>query len=166
MNRNQLTQIIDYIDAEFAGIVSRMSQEERSSRLKHFSREIGALDFDQAMTAVRKLSRGQYMPRTAEILAEVEQMNRTAQTGKETVRIFKDHAGHEIVDVRVNGETTITGYLSGFPEWMQAKFRWQATGDPTELDTWILGHEGRDGLAGSGIFPEVDALMTMVGGAA
>lgn len=166
MNRKQLDQIMNYIDAEYSGIVSRMTVEERTARLKHFSREIGALDFDSAMTAVRKLSRGQYMPRTAEILAEVEQMNRTAQTGKETVRIFKDHAGHEIVDVRVNGETMISGYLSSFSDWMQAKFRWQATGDPSELDTWILGHEGRDGLAGSGIFPEVDVLMAMVGGAA
>lgn len=166
MNKSQLQQIIDYIDAEFAGIVSRMSQEDRASRLKHWAREIGSLDFDQVMLAVRKLARGQYMPRTAEILAEVEQQNRTAQTGKETVRIFKDLAGNEIVDVKVNGETMISGYLSSFPEWMQAKFRWQATGDPTEWDAWILEHEGRDELAGSGIFPEVDALMAMVGGAA
>ena len=156
MNKSQLQQIIDYIDAEFAGIVSRMSQEDRAARLQHFAREIGSLDFDDAMLAVKKLSRGQYMPRTAEILAEVEQIRKTQTSGKEKVRIFRDASGNEILSVTRDGETVISGYLASFPDWMQAKFRWLSTGDPTEWDAYIMAHEER---------ACADALMTM-GGAA
>ena len=160
MNKNQLLQVMEYLDAEYAGIVSRMAPEERSARLRHWSREIGALDFDSAMTAVKVLARGQYMPRTAEILAEVERSRAAAKTGKQTVRIFRDDSGAEILDVRENGETVIGGYLESFPEWMQAKFRWLSGGDPADWDAYISAHEER--AAAEEHFPEVDALMAMV----
>ena len=68
-----------------------------------------------------------------------------------------------------DGSEWIGGYLSSFPEWMQAKFRWMADPTPENTaawDAWIFEHEERENHACSGIFPEVDALMAMVGGAA
>jgi len=145
MNKYQLTQIMDYLDAEYAGIVSRMTDAEKKARTKHWAQEIGPLDFDAVMDAVRKLSRGQFMPRTAEVIAEVETVRRKNTCGKPICRIFRDAAGHEILDLRYSdGSDWITGYLDHFPEWMQAKFRWMA--DPTpentaEWDRYMLREE-------------------------
>ena len=144
MNKYQLAQIMEYVDTEYVGIVSRMTDDERKARLKHWSQEIGPLDFDAVMAAVRKLARGQYMPRTAEVIAEVESSGRKAAAGKPTCRIFRDSCGEEVLDLRfADGSEWISGYLANFPEWMQAKFRWMA--DPTKCteawDAYIQEHE-------------------------
>lgn len=170
MNKKQLEQVLAYIDSEYAGIVSRMTDVEKESRIRHWAKEIGSMDFDAVMAAVRKLSRGQYMPRTAEVLREIETAGKKSVSGKQRCRIFLDTNGNEVLDLRFSdGSEWMSGYLSCFPDWMQIKFRWMA--NPTQentaaWDNYIFAHEERDEFAVSGIFPEVDALMTMVGGAA
>ena len=136
MNKFQLKQVVDYIDAEYMGIVSRMTAEERAARLSHWAKEIGGLDFYAVMAAVRKLSRGQYMPRTSEVIAEVEQTSKPVSR-KPSCRIFAGTDGELIVDLRYpDGSEWITGYLSRFPEWMQTKFRWIADPTPENTAAW------------------------------
>ena len=170
MNKLQLQEVMNYLDAEYSGIVARMTDDEKKIRARHWASEIGSLDFDAVMTAVRKLSRGQFMPRTAEILNEVENLRPERIRGKrEICKIYRDASGNEVLDLRYSdGSEQLSGYLSGFPEWMQLKFRWMA--EPNELNTlawenYIMAHEERDNAC-SGMFPMVDALMSMVGGAA
>lgn len=160
MNKDQLKQVLSYIDAEYAGIVSRMTEDEKKARAKHWGTEVGMLGFDSVMAAVRKLSRGQYMPRTAEVLAEVENSGKKLSEAKPRCRIFRDISGREILDLRYSdGSEWMGGYLKNFPEWMQIKFRWMA--DPNEentaaWDAFIFAHEER---------ACADTLMTTVGGA-
>ena len=168
MNKEQLKQVLGYIDAEYAGIVARMTDAEKIARAKHWMTEIGSLDYDAVMTAVRKLSRGQYMPRTAEIRSEVEQIGKISmKTGPGTkCRIYRDPSGEEVLDLRYrDGSEWMTGYLRYFPEWMQLQFRWMADPSPENTAAWdayIFAHEERD----AEMFPKADALMTMAGGAA
>lgn len=163
MNKYQLREVLAYLDMEYAGIVNRLSEDEKKARARHWASEVGALDFDSVMLAVKKLSRGQYMPRTAEVLAEVEKSRKVITSLKPTCRIFRDASGLEILDLRYSdGSEWMSGYLSNFPDWMQEKFRWMSSGDPADYDAFIAENEERDELCRSGIFPEVDALMTMV----
>lgn len=137
MNKAQLTQVLEYIDAEWAGITTRMSADEKRARAKHWAAEIGTLDFDAVMTAVRELSAGQYMPRTAEIIAAVRKQKPASKAGKENCRIFRDASGNEVLDLRAsNGSEMLYGYLDGFPEWMQIKFRWMADPTPEHTAAW------------------------------
>ena len=155
MNKYQLSQVLGYLDAEYAGIVSRMTPEERSARAAHWAREVGSMDFEAVMGAVRKLARGQYMPRTAEVRQAVSEA-KPAGTQKEKCRIFPDASGNEIVDLRYpDGSEWITGYLSSFPEWMQKKFRWMADPSEANRNAW-------DAV----IMERETALMAMEGGAA
>ena len=139
MNKNQLSQVIAYVDAEYAGIVSRMTDDEKRIRAKHWAQEIGGLSFDAVMAAVRKLSRGPYMPRTAEILSEVELSTGSAAktAGRSRCRIYRDQNGDEILDLRYSdGSEWVTGYLTNFPEWMQLKFRWMANPNAETAAAW------------------------------
>ena len=154
MNKDQLKQVLSYIDAEFAGIVNRMTDDEKKARAEHWKTEVGMLDFDAVMAAVKKLAGRPYMPRTAEILAEVKSSGKKMSEGEPRCRIFRDAAGDEVLDLRFSdGSEWISGYLKNLPEWMQLKFRWMA--DPTPentaaYDAYILREERARG-----------ALMTM-----
>ena len=169
MNKVQLSQVIAYIDAEYAGIAARMSNDEKKIRARHWASEVGALDFDAVMGAVRKLARGQYMPRTAEVISEVEKSRAGSRSGRSKCRIYRDPAGHEILDLRhPDGSDWICGDLSRFPEWMQLQFRWMADPSPENTAAWdayISAHEERDKNARAGLYPMCDALMATVGGA-
>ena len=138
MNKDQLKQVLGYLDAEYAGITSRMSPEDRNIRLQHWAKEVGPLDFGMTMTAVRKLSRGPYMPRTGEVIAEVERQKESVRPKqKSKCRIFRDADGLEIVDLRYSdGSEWVTGYLASFPEWMQKKFRWMANPTQENVEAW------------------------------
>ena len=135
MNKQQLERVLSYMDAEYAGIVSRMTDAERKTRATHWAMEIGSMDFNAVMAAVRKLSRNSYMPRTAEVISEVEkQESVTESSRKNNCRIFRDANGEEVLDLRhSDGTEWMTGYLKYFPDWMQIKFRWQA--DPSNENT-------------------------------
>lgn len=135
MNRNQLNRVMGYLDAEYGGIVSRMTEAERKVRAQHWANEVGPLEFDAVMDAVRELSQGPYMPRTAEVIGKVrERAGSRMQDTAGRCRIFRDAEGREVLDLRFSdGTEQISGYLSAFPEWMQAKFRWMA--DPSEENT-------------------------------
>lgn len=141
MNKVQLQEILSYLDAEYAGIINRMSDAERKNRAEHWAREIGPLDFDTTMTAVRNLARNAFMPRTAEVLAEVEKLQQTIQESKQAkktrCRIMRDAAGNEILDLRYSdGSQWMTGSLSNLPEWMQIKFRWMANPNAENTLAW------------------------------
>lgn len=133
MNKQQFAEVMAFLDSEYAGIVSRMSREERQMRLDHWRREIAQLDYTAVMTAIRELSRGQYMPRTAEVIEKV-QAQQTVSKPSRKCRIFRDANGDEVLDLRnSDGSEFMTGYLRYFPEWMQLKFRWMA--NPTYENT-------------------------------
>ncbi len=166
MNKDQLKQFMSYLDMEYTAIVNKMPNDERKMRYQHWAREIGPLDFNPAMTAIRKLSRGQYMPRTGEVIAEVEKMNefidiaeRYHRHGK--CRIYRDAAGDEMLDLSLENDS-MSGYLNSLPDWMQIKFRWMADPSPTNTEAWedfIMGHEKHDKFSYPGMFPEVDIIM-------
>lgn len=132
MNRQQLEQVMRYLDNEYSGIVRAMSETERKTRAEHWAREVGNLDFDSVMTAVRKLAKGQYMPRTAEVIAEVrESAGKPKTNGMMTCKVF----GDELYELRYSdGSLAMSGRLSVLPDWMQKKFRWMA--NPTPENTW------------------------------
>lgn len=137
MDKTQFAEVMGYLDSEYAGIVSRMSRDERQVRNDHWRKEIGNLDFGAVMTAIRKLSRGQYMPRTAEIIAEVESQAPVKTSQGIKCRIFRDATGQEILDLRhSDGSEWMYGYLRNFPDWMQLKFRWQANPTPENTLAW------------------------------
>lgn len=170
MNKDQLSQVLAYLDAEYAGIINRMTETEKKARAQHWATEVGMQDFDAVMIAVKKLARGQYMPRTAEVLSEVENSMKKRSEGNPKCRIFRDLSGQEILDLRYSdGSEWMSGYLGSFPLWMQIKFRWMSNPTPENTAAWdefIYAHEGRDEYAQSGMFPECDALMAVIGGAA
>ena len=146
MNKQQMESVLGYLDTEYAGIVKRMTDAEKATRAKHWAMEIGPLDYNAVMTAIRKLAKNAYMPRTAEIIAEVEKsLPETKVSQKPRCRIFRDANGDEVLDLRhSDGTEFMSGYLKSFPEWMQLKFRWQA--NPTyentlAWDNYILQHE-------------------------
>lgn len=138
MNKQQLSRVFEYIDAEWAGIAARMSSDEKKTRAKHWAAEIGTLDFDAVMTAVRELSAGQYMPRTAEIIAAVRKQKPAPKAnGRMNCRIFRDASGNEVLDLRTStGSEMLYGYLASFPEWMRLKFRWMADPTPENIAAW------------------------------
>lgn len=136
MNKAQLSQVLEYIDAEWAGITARMSVDEKKARAKHWATEIGTLDFDAVMNAVRELSKGQYMPRTAEIIAAVRNQKPAVKTGRMTCRIWQA-GGDEVYDLRnPDGSECMFGRMQGLPEWMQIKFRWMADPTPENTAAW------------------------------
>lgn len=136
MNRNQLNQVMGYLDAEYGAIVSRMSPDERKIRAQHWASEVGPLDFDSVMTAVRKLAGGQYMPRTAEVIAAVKEMGQGKRGRRMSCRIWQ--AGNdEVFDLRYSdGSEAMTGLMSALPEWMQVQFRWLADPTPENTARW------------------------------
>ena len=150
MNKKQLEQIMDYLDNEFAGIVNRLTQEEKKKRYKHWANEIGNLDFNAAMTAVRKLSRGQYVPRTAEVIAEVEKLQgeiyeteQASSSKNSKCKIYRNQSGDEIYEINNNYRSN-TGNFTSLPEWLQIKLRWIS--NPSEANTlawdnYIMEHE-------------------------
>jgi len=175
MNKDQLQQVLDYLDCEYAGIINRMTETEKKSRAKHWASEVGSLDFNTVMTAVRKLARGPYMPRTGEVLSEVEKAemdnafhkpNRDRYWWKPKCKIWKGQNGEEYYDYRnADGTETLNGIFRNLPEWMQLKFRWLADPTPENSEAWenfILANEERDEYANEGRYELVDALMAMV----
>ena len=172
MNKNQLTQVLEYLDTEYAGITARMTEDERKQRAKHWSKEIGMLDFDSVMSAVRKLSQGQYMPRTAEVIREVQSMPKVsnASRGRQTCRIQVTSDGTEVFQLKnSDGTEVMSGTLRSLPEWMAAKFRWLADPNPENTAAWdqcISQYQPADGYGTYGKFRQVDALIAAAGGAA
>lgn len=166
MTKDQVKQIMDYLDMEYGGIISRMTTDERRKRNQHWVTEIGSLDFNAAMTAVRKLSREPYMPRTGEVIAEVEKLQEFIDTAERyhrtTCRIYRDAAGHEILELGGRGFESIVGFLSSLPDWMQIKFHWMADPTPANTEAWetyIMEHEKHDKYSYPGMFPEVDLIL-------
>ena len=145
MNKAQFSQVMGYLDSEYAGIVSRMSGAERQARLEHWKNEIGSLEFNAVMEAIRELSRGQYMPRTAEVIEKVSSRRNQSSTSARC-RIFRDASGNEVLDLRhSDGSEFLYGYLNHFPEWMQLKFRWMANPNAENTlawDSFIAEHGG------------------------
>lgn len=145
MNKEQFAEVMGYLDSEYAGIVNRMSGDEKKIRLAHWRKEIGNLDYNAVMTAVRKLSKGQYVPRTAEIIAEVESQMPVKTSQNPKCRIFRDADGKEVLDLRhSDGTGFMYGYLSNFPKWMQLKFRWMANPNAENTlawDNYIMANE-------------------------
>ena len=137
MDHKQFETVIAYLDTEYAGIVSKLTLEEKKKRVNHWADEIGELDYNAVMTAVRKLAKNAYMPRTAEVIAEVESQAPVKTTQGIRCRIFRDVNGDEILDLRhSDGSEWMYGYLSNFPEWMKLKFRWQANPTPENTLAW------------------------------
>lgn len=145
MNKEQFEKVMTYIDTEYAGIIRGMTEADRKKRTAHWASEIGTLDFDAAMKAVRKLSHGPYMPRTAEVIDEVQKQPAHSTGGKMKCMIFRDAKGEEVLDLRMsNGNQMLYGYLRNFPSWMQIKFRWMADPNPENTlawDNYILEYE-------------------------
>lgn len=145
MNKTQFAEVMAFLDSEYAGINSRMSKEERQMRLDHWRKEIASLDYNAVMTAIRELSRGQYMPRTAEVIEKVH-AQQTVRKPSRKCRIFRDANGDEVLDLRnSDGSEFMTGYLRYFPEWMQLKFRWMANPNAENTLAWdncIAEHGG------------------------
>ena len=136
MNKTQFAEVMAFLDSEYAGIVSRMSKEEKQIRLDHWRKEIANLDFSAVMRAIRELSKGQYMPRTAEVIERVNRQQ-TASKPSQKCRIFRDANGDEVLDLRnSDGSEFMTGYLRYFPEWMQLKFRWMANPNAENTLAW------------------------------
>lgn len=137
MDHKQFETVIAYLDTEYAGIVSKLTPEEKKKRVNHWADEIGELDYNAVMTAVRKLAKNAYMPRTAEVIAEVESQAPVKTTQGIRCRIFRDATGQEILDLRhSDGSEWMYGYLANFPEWMQLKFRWQANPNAENTLAW------------------------------
>lgn len=138
MNKFQMNKVMGYLDAEYAGIVNKMTETDKKIRAEHWAKEIGPLNFDAVMRAVRKLAKNQYMPRTAEIISEVEKdQAANSKSNQIKCRIMTDAAGDEIVDLRhADGSEWIQGYLRNLPEWMQIKFRWLANPTPENTLAW------------------------------
>lgn len=137
MDHKQFETVIAYLDTEYAGILGKLTPEEKKKRVNHWADEIGGLDYNAVMTAVRKLARNAYMPRTAEVIAEVESQAPVKTTQGIRCRIFRDATGQEILDLRhSDGSEWMYGYLSNFPDWMQLKFRWQANPTPENTLAW------------------------------
>lgn len=175
MNKSQLQEVLDYMDCEYAGIVSGMTDDEKRNRAKHWAKEIGSLDFSAVMNAVRKLARGQFMPRTGEVLREVEAESlnkgfdrpmRSQYWWKPKCRIWQGNDGKEYYDYQgPDSSESMHGLFSALPEWMQLKFRWLAEPTTENTEAWenyIFAHEERDDYRQEGMFPEVDALMALV----
>lgn len=167
MNKDQLKQVMGYLDMEYSAIISKMTAEERKMRFQHWAKEIGPLDFTAVMTAVRKLSQGQYMPRTGEVIAEIGKITNAAKPQRSvTCHIYRDAAGNEILDLHhSDGSLCMTGYLDGFPEWMQVKFRWMADPTPANTEAWdnyIMAHDRHDKYSYPGMFPEADMIMESI----
>ena len=145
MNKQQLQSILDYLFTEFASITSKMTPESKKQLSQHWAKEIGNYDYDIADNAVRKLSKGQFMPRTGQIIAEIEKQSEAKSKTQNKCRIFTDAAGNEILDLRFSdGTPQICGLLSNCPEWMQIKFRWIANPSPENTAAWdeyIMGCE-------------------------
>lgn len=145
MTKTQFAEVMAFLDSEYAGIVSRMSREERQMRLDHWRKEIAQLDYTAVMTAIRELSRGQYMPRTAEVIEKVSRQQTVSKPSRKC-RIFRDANGDEVLDLRnSDGSEFMTGYLRYFPEWMQLKFRWMANPNAENTLAWdncIAEHGG------------------------
>ena len=148
MNKTQLQEILDYLDAEFAGIVNKMSDLDRKKRAVHWAKEIGSYDYQTVLDIVKKLSQNSFMPRTAEVISEINRSQNFSKNKNEKskCKIISDFLGNEIVTVFYsNGEEMLTGYLKNLPEWMQLKFRWMA--NPTEenaiaWDNYLIEHGG------------------------
>ena len=152
MNKQQLQTIMDYLDNEYAGIVNRLTSQEKKARYQHWAKEIGTLDFNAAMNAVRKLARGQYIPRTAEVISEVEKLQESIRETEQasgskssTCRIYRNASGDEIYETSNNYRSN-SGELNALPEWLQIKLRWMA--NPTEenikaWDNWIMTFEAK-----------------------
>ena len=137
MDKKQLDSVMRYLDTEYAGIAKKMTDEEKAMRTRHWADEIGTLDYNAVMTAVRKLAKNAYMPRTAEVIAEVESQAPVKTSQGIRCRIFRDATGQEILDLRhSDGSEWMYGYLSNFPDWMQLKFRWQANPTPENTLAW------------------------------
>ena len=172
MNKEQVGQVLDYLDMEYCGITAKMTDDERKLRAKHWAQEIGALDFDDVMTAVRKLSQGPYMPRTAEIIREVQDAPKMPKTsaGPQSCRIEEKFAGTEVYQLRnADGSIAEEGILNMLPDWQILKYRWIADPNPENTAAWdncMMQIQGEDQYAAAGMFAEVDALMAAVGGVA
>ena len=142
MNKQQLQTIMDYLDNEYAGIVNRLTPQEKKARYQHWAKEIGTLDFNAAMNAVRKLARGQYVPRTAEIISEVEKLQASIYETEQAsgsknshCRIFRNSTGDSIYEVGNNYRTT-SGNIDSLPEWLQLKLKWLANPTQENLEAW------------------------------
>ena len=142
MNKSQLQTIMDYLDNEYAGIINKLTPQEKKSRYLHWAKEVGCLDFNATMTAVRKLARGQYVPRTAEVIAEVEKLQatiheaeRASSSSKSNCRIYRNATGDEIYELQ-SPQIGTSGSFSTLPDWMQVKLRWMADPTPENTKAW------------------------------
>ena len=66
-----------------------MSTEEKKKRAQHWAKEIGSLNYEDVMQAVRKLSEGSFMPRTAEIIREVREHPAIISRKNESNRLLR-----------------------------------------------------------------------------
>ena len=172
MNKKQLEDILNYLDQEFAGIVAKMSNEDKRKRAQHWAKEIGSLNYDDVMQAVHKLSEGNFMPRTAEIIREVREyrnINRRIENNPTLQKCFiwPDANGNEVYKLTQSDGTEIMyGTFKDIPEWMQIKFRWMADKtNPEKCLAWenyIMQTEKKIPYGNPGINYEVDRIMDSV----
>lgn len=169
MTIEELDTILDYIDNEFYSFTSKMSNADKTSRTRHWLKELEDLPFDAAMAAVRDISEKGYPPRTAEIRkAARERLEPKGEIGtvKPYCRVYQDPAGNMFYEIRFANGGGGSGAVGQYMQpWELIKWRWLATKKPEHLAAWeavitAKEHGGDWESLVSG------TLMTMAGGAA
>lgn len=138
MNKGQLQQVMFYLDAEFPGIMNRMTDDEKAARAKHWAAEVGTLDYDMVMQAIRTLAEKGYPPSTAQIRAEIRKFLPAERENVEPYcRVFRDPSGQMCYDLRFRnggGGSGLVGKL--MQPWELIKWRYLATKKPEHQAAW------------------------------
>lgn len=136
MTNNELAQVMNYLDAEFASSAAKMTNDDKINRQKHWRDELSEYRYPDVMDAVREISKTGFPPKTAQVRGILDEKGCWREPKKASFRIWRDPSGEILLDINFGNGGSASGSAKEWEPWQIIKWRWMVTKKPEHSADW------------------------------